>query len=968
MRSRFSTPHARLFIRAALTLATGLALVTGPLVSAPAQAATSSVSGTVTGTSGQSLPGIYVIAYDAAGEYAGDVQTDAQGRYSLGPLPDGRYKLAYADLENTYATQFWQGKVAIEEADPLDVGPSGRSGVDVTLSLNSTIEGTVTTRESGVPLGGITVSSAVSDGQGGWYVVSRTTTGGDGTYALYVPNHRSYRISFEDPSYATQIYLDHTGDGEPDPVVVDGPIVRGIDARLYPRPAIGGQVTSPGGSAISSVHVTAFQLRSGTWEPVADSTTGSDGSYLVVVDSGTYRLGFSKPGYDAIGQEDGQTFTVGSTAVSGRNATLYLTPTVSVSGAPKVGQTVSATTSNFRDGETLTYRWSRSGEVITAATDRTYRVTADDQGKRLRVTVTGTRSGTSRSIDSPDTGVVDPGTLTTSEPVLSGVAEVGRTLSVDPGVWGPSVEPGLQWYRGSTPITGEFARTYVVSSADIGQQVWVRATGTKAGYTPASRDSQRSAVVPTPPQQLVATSAPTISGTARVGQTLTAILGTWNASDVTSTYQWRRAGQDITGATSRTYTATSADAGATLTVQVTGRKSGMLDGTAVSAETAQVVLPSIAISARPVIGGTPQVGRALTVDLGTVSPLDATPHYQWLKDGVVIPGATSLSYTPSASDVGSALTFTHSATKKDWADASTTSTATARVVAADSVPTTPTPSPTPTTEPIESVDRPTLTGTPTVGQVLTASPGTWSPLDVTPQYAWLRDGTPIAGATDSSYRLVSADAGREISVRVTVSKPDWVDTSAVSDPVLVASPPAVSNAIKPRITGTPRVGSTLSVNPGTWTPTSVALTYQWRRNGAAIKGATKRTYGLTTADQGKRISVRVTAARFGYSPTTVESTRTAAIARKLTPSISVSTTVSSRRPTFTVRLSATGATPTGRVVVKLKSRQLAVATVRSKRAVLRLPTQKKGRFTYTIVYSGDAKVASRSVTRTIVIR
>ena len=66
------------------------------------------------------------------------------------------------------------------------------------------------------------------------------------------------------------------------------------------------------------------------------------------------------------------------------------------------------------------------------------------------------------------------------------------------------------------------------------------------------------------------------------------------------------------------------------------------------------------------------------------------------------------------------------------------------------------------------------------------------------------------------------------------------------------------------VTGTFKVGSTLTAKPGTWKPTGVTLTYQWLRNGKAIAKATKNKYVLTAADGEAKISVNVTGKKSGY--------------------------------------------------------------------------------------------------------
>lgn len=75
-----------------------------------------------------------------------------------------------------------------------------------------------------------------------------------------------------------------------------------------------------------------------------------------------------------------------------------------------------------------------------------------------------------------------------------------------------------------------------------------------------------------------------------------------------------------------------------------------------------------------------------------------------------------------------------------------------------------------------------------------------------------------------------------------------------------------SKISKPTITGTTKVGSTLTAKLPGWTPkivNSTTVTYQWLRNGKKVTGATASSYLLTAADKGKRIQVRVKVAEIG---------------------------------------------------------------------------------------------------------
>jgi hypothetical protein len=82
---------------------------------------------------------------------------------------------------------------------------------------------------------------------------------------------------------------------------------------------------------------------------------------------------------------------------------------------------------------------------------------------------------------------------------------------------------------------------------------------------------------------------PKISGTLKVGQTLDAIRGTWTPSPVTLSFQWKRGGANISGATGKTYTLNAADEGHTITVAVTGKRTNYTSVTKVSAKSSAVL-------------------------------------------------------------------------------------------------------------------------------------------------------------------------------------------------------------------------------------------------------------------------------------------------------------------------------------------------------------------------------------------
>ncbi|HET9103412.1 MAG TPA: hypothetical protein VFN55_08665 [Solirubrobacteraceae bacterium] len=189
--------------------------------------------------------------------------------------------------------------------------------------------------------------------------------------------------------------------------------------------------------------------------------------------------------------------------------------------------------------------------------------------------------------------------------------------------------------------------------------------------------------------------------------------------------------------------------------------------------------------------------------------------------------------------------------------------------------------------PPANTSTPTLNAnaTPTAGQQLTASPGSWSgtqPIDFT--YTWLRcPGASSAGCTSaqsgpaSSYTLTDADAGHHLIVEVQATN---VAGSAGAESAATASvlaPPA--NLAPPAVSGTPRVLQTLTASPGAWSGSQpISYSYAWLScPGAADSGCDpvqtgpSPTYRLALSDASRRIAVRVTATNAVGSATALSS-------------------------------------------------------------------------------------------------
>ena len=122
---------------------------------------------------------------------------------------------------------------------------------------------------------------------------------------------------------------------------------------------------------------------------------------------------------------------------------------------------------------------------------------------------------------------------------------VGDTLHASGDTWDdPAATVTYQWSRcpgdetTCTGIPGATGTAYTVVAADARNRLRVRATATNAGAESATSDSALTEVVPdVPPQN---TAKPTITGTPRSGQTLTAQDGTWSGTPPAVARQWLR--------------------------------------------------------------------------------------------------------------------------------------------------------------------------------------------------------------------------------------------------------------------------------------------------------------------------------------------------------------------------------------------------------------------------------------------
>lgn len=427
-----------------------------------------------------------------------------------------------------------------------------------------------------------------------------------------------------------------------------------------------------------------------------------------------------------------------------------------------------------------------------------------------------------------------------------------------------------------------------VSSAVLGSAPAAVPAGAQ---TPAPTATAVATPTPTPTptptsKRFTSVGTPTVSGTATVGRTLTAVRGTWSPTPSTFRYQWLRDGTAIAGATASTYVATVADVDKAVSVRVTASRTGYVTTSATSS--GKTILRAFTASPAPVVTGTVAVGRTVTATHGGWAPSPVTLTYQWYRAGSAISGATSASYKLTTADAGKAVSVRLKGVKSGY-------TSVTRSSAAVTVP-----------RVLTVPSKVALSGTRTVGSTLTASPGTWGPSPVTLRYQWLRDGASISGATAKTYKLVSADAGREVSVRITGSKSGYTSASRTSATLDVKW--AFTSAPTPTVSGSVAAGRTLTAVTGTWSP-APKLGYQWRVDGAVVAGATAATWRVPEWAAGRAVTVTVTATKSGYltvTRTSVKRTASWSLGSALRPGVPMRAGTYIASPNGTYRFTVQG--------------------------------------------------------------
>ena len=534
----------------------------------------------------------------------------------------------------------------------------------------------------------------------------------------------------------------------------------------------------------------------------------------------------------------------------------------------------------------LSYQWKKNGANISGATSASYTTpatTTADNGSTFVVAVSntaGTATSTAATLTVSAAAIApaittQPGnqTVTAGQTATFGVAATG------------TAPLSYQWKKNGANISGATSASYTTpatTTADNGSTFVVAVSNTAGTATSTAATLTVSAAA-------IAPAITTQPGNQTVTAGQTATFGVAATGTAPLSYQWKKNGANISGATSASYTTpatTTADNGSTFVVAVSNTAGTATSTAATLTVSAAAIAP--AITTQP---GNQTVTAGQTATFGVAATGTAPLSYQWKKNGANISGATSASYTTPATttaDNGSTFVVAVSNTA-----GTATSTAATLTVSAAAI------APAITTQPGNQ--------TVTAGQTATfgvAATGT-APLS----YQWKKNGANISGATSASYTTpatTTADNGSTFVVAVSNTAGTATSTAAT----LTVSAAAIAPAITTQ-PGNQTVTAGQTATFGVAATGTAPLSYQWKKNGANISGATSASYttpATTTADNGSTFVVAVSnTAGTATSTAATLTVSAAAIAPAITTQPGNQTVTAGQTATFGV--AATGTAP-----------------------------------------------------------
>ena len=526
---------------------------------------------------------------------------------------------------------------------------------------------------------------------------------------------------------------------------------------------------------------------------------------------------------------------------------------------------------------TYYYQWYKDGKAIAGGTNASYVIPAvktTDASSKYQCYVNTTANALTPSSSGVQSGSEILLTVTAAKPAAPKVVDGPKSASV---VVGTAVALSVnasgtapltyQWSKNGAPIPGATSASYSIgnaSASDAGSYT----VQISNSVSPAAVSSAALLTVIEPAAVVTHPSPVTVNP---AGSASFSVVATGTPP---LTYQWRKGGTPITGATAATFSIASASTSDAGEYDVVVSNAAPLN--AASNKASLVVRDPVVITKQP-SAQTSVAGSAVTLSVAAsgTDPIS----YQWRKDGNTIAGAVSSTLslnTVQSSDAGGYDVLVSNAV-----GSVTSAKAVLKVIVPATI----------------SVQPVGMTLNPAASATFSVVAAGSEPIT----YQWRKNDAAIAGATSASFTLPSVQTSDSGKYDVVVTNSAGTETSRavslnVNIPVLFTTQP--TGAV---------------VNPSTPVSFSVAttgtdpITYQWRKDGTSISGATNSTYTVNSTPAGTSATYDVIASNVVGSVTSAPAVLTVNSPVSLTEQ-PVSQTVNPGAP-VTFKVSATGTEP-----------------------------------------------------------
>jgi len=510
-------------------------------------------------------------------------------------------------------------------------------------------------------------------------------------------------------------------------------------------------------------------------------------------------------------------------------------PTVSLSGGPCTGSTLTVTSS----ATPTQVVFLLNGSPVATSTSLTYLANAAGTYTATVTTATGSATTNSDVI----TALTTPSIVISAIPGSTSIC-AGTNINFNATITTGGSAPTYQWKKNNNPIASSNNSNYSTNAIANGDVISCTLTSNAACASPTSASSNNitySVVTPVTPS----VSITSLTGTTACSGTATTFVATGVNAGSTPSYQWYV--NSILRATTNvdTFTTTGLNNHDTVVCKMVTNvpcatvETAVSNGVVMTISTS--VVPTISIVASPgttICSGTTVTFTASGANGGT------SIQYQWYQNGVLIPGATGVTYQSSALANNDSIRCTMT---------SNAACATSALVSSNEV-----------TMTVNATGTPTIAIAPNNGTSVcvndtVAFSATTTFGGAAPIHTWYKNSTVLPGLSASTISLTGLANNDTISCVLTSNQVCATTNTATSNSVVMTVSPHVTITLT--ITANPGNSITagdLVVFTATVANAGPSYSYQWYVNGVAKAGSISPTYSTNSLANNDTVTCKVT--------------------------------------------------------------------------------------------------------------